>query len=323
MRLLCRRLSVLALVLAGAASLAATVEAATKVERALRDLEQRLCRNISILKCKRQSMKVKQAAATKRRAHARKASPVRAKPVANASAKRKKISARPRRAGIPHEKPIITATIPERSPLPAERPAGIDRLAPLPAAAATTGAACRLRLDTLGAAFKPMTNNPTLGPCQVENPVRLTGVTMAQTKIEFPDSPILSCAFATKFVEWLGEAGAPVLRARAGSTMTRLWTGPGFQCRGRNGDASAKPSEHSFGNAVDITVLKLADGRLIEVKEALAPASKSYAALKELRASACGYFTTVLGPAADEAHWDHFHFDLGRHGKTDSYKICQ
>lgn len=32
--------------------------------------------------------------------------------------------------------------------------------------------------------------------------------------------------------------------------------------------------------------------------------------LKELHTGACGLFTTVLGPAANRAHRDHFHFDL-------------
>jgi hypothetical protein len=45
--------------------------------------------------------------------------------------------------------------------------------------------------------------------------------------------------------------------------------------------------------------------------------------LKGLRGSACGYFTTVLGPGANEAHKEHFHFDLGQHGKTDNFKICE
>jgi hypothetical protein len=42
-----------------------------------------------------------------------------------------------------------------------------------------------------------------------------------------------------------------------------------------------------------------------------------------LRTSACGYFTTVLGPGADAAHASHYHFDLGVHGKSGNYRICK
>ncbi len=42
-----------------------------------------------------------------------------------------------------------------------------------------------------------------------------------------------------------------------------------------------------------------------------------------LRMTACGYFTTVLGPGADAAHEAHFHFDFGIHGATPNYRICE
>ena len=42
-----------------------------------------------------------------------------------------------------------------------------------------------------------------------------------------------------------------------------------------------------------------------------------------LRISACGYFTTVLGPGANAAHAEHYHFDLGLHGKSGNYRICE
>ena len=45
--------------------------------------------------------------------------------------------------------------------------------------------------------------------------------------------------------------------------------------------------------------------------------------LMALRVSACGYFTTVLGPGANAAHAEHYHFDLGMHGKSGSYRICE
>jgi hypothetical protein len=45
--------------------------------------------------------------------------------------------------------------------------------------------------------------------------------------------------------------------------------------------------------------------------------------LVSVHKSACGLFTTVLGPDANAAHHDHFHFDLGCHGKDCKYLICE
>ena len=142
-------------------------------------------------------------------------------------------------------------------------------------------------------------------------------------RITFPDRPILNCAFAARFAGWLKESGASIVLAQAKSPIDQLYTGPGYQCRGRNGDISGKISEHGFGNAVDITFFRLADKRVFQVEDALTPTSPAYATLSGLRGSACGYFTTVLGPGANTAHAKHFHFDLGKHGKSDKYRICE
>lgn len=41
------------------------------------------------------------------------------------------------------------------------------------------------------------------------------------------------------------------------------------------------------------------------------------------RDTACGHFTTVLGPDADAFHQDNLHLDLACHGKACSVRLCQ
>lgn len=82
-------------------------------------------------------------------------------------------------------------------------------------------------------------------------------------------------------------------------------------------------SEHAFGNAIDIAGITLSNQRRIEITAASDPQDPDRRLLGVLRASACGYFSTVLGPGADEAHASHFHFDLGVHGTDDTYRICE
>ena len=43
--------------------------------------------------------------------------------------------------------------------------------------------------------------------------------------------------------------------------------------------------------------------------------------LNAISASACGYFTTVLGPGSDAAHSDHLHLDLALRSIPE-FRIC-
>ncbi len=164
-----------------------------------------------------------------------------------------------------------------------------------------------------------------LGPpsCLVSQPVQLNAILVNGVKVQLPDKPILNCNFALSFATWMQELGGPAAIAKEGSGLTQFWTGPGYQCRGRNGDISAKISEHGFGNAIDVERLKFSDGLLVFVRDAPDATSPGYEVLKAIRASACQRFTTVLGPGSNEAHREHFHFDSGAHGKSGTYRICE
>jgi hypothetical protein len=100
------------------------------------------------------------------------------------------------------------------------------------------------------------------------------------------------------------------------------WGGQDEKCRflddvGRAGDEiGALPSEHAKGDAIDVVSFVLADKRRVTVK-ALGPL------VGALRMTACGYFTTVLGPGADPEHETHLHLDMLMHGGSANYRICE
>lgn len=174
---------------------------------------------------------------------------------------------------------------------------------------------CFQELRAMGAKFTVAATTVDYGKCSVQNPVNLRSVTTKGNTIDLPEAPLFNCKFALQFSKWLSESGAPILGAQLNSPVDRISTGPGFECRGRNGDGSAKVSEHGYGNAVDITTIHLRNGKVLNVADSTL--------LHGVRASACGYFTTVLGPGANAAHASHFHFDMGVHGKSGNYRICQ
>jgi hypothetical protein len=219
-------------------------------------------------------------------------------------------------------RPVIASKAMAFAPLPRTKPnvllqqaALIPRALPKETARKDDTESCFQELRAIGAKFTIAAATVDYGKCSVQNPVNLRSVTFKQNTIKLPEAPLLNCKFALQFSKWLSESGAPILSAQLDSPVERISTGPGFECRGRNGDGSAKVSEHGYGNAVDISTFRLRNGKTLNVGDSTL--------LPGVRASACGYFTTVLGPGANAAHASHFHFDMGAHGKSGNYRICQ
>jgi hypothetical protein len=88
-----------------------------------------------------------------------------------------------------------------------------------------------------------------------------------------------------------------------------------------NGQAGARISEHSFGNALDIAAFVLTDGHRITVKDGWRGAPEEQGFLRDVQAAACDQFTTVLAPGSDRFHYDHIHVDLMR--RDSGRRICQ
>jgi hypothetical protein len=225
---------------------------------------------------------------------------------------------------IPREKPPqLRKLAPEASPAPAPKPdaaQGEDEERPSPG---EDFAVCRKELAELGAKFTVPDMPAADAKCKVPNPVRISSITSPVGAVDFPDRPILNCIFAKQFTSWVSDIAAPTVNARAGEALAAVATGSGYECRGRNGDSSAKISEHAFGNAIDIVSFRLASKESIPVSNVIKTGNVESRWLMALRISACGYFTTVLGPGSNAAHSEHYHFDLGLHGRSGNYKICE
>lgn len=219
---------------------------------------------------------------------------------------RPQILARPRSQVAPQIPPV---TMP--SPVP-------------PSAAPIAAGSCLARLVAAGHQAEAAAQPSTDPSCAVDDPVKLTVLAdpaRPGRTIALPGAPVLACAFAETFAAFVGEVAAPILAGRFGGSLASVETGPGFQCRPRNNQPGAKPSAHGRGLAIDIAGFTMADGHVMTVKPAgSAPPDRAFAAL---RRSACGWFTTVLGPGSDAFHADHMHVDIQLHGSSDRYRICQ
>lgn len=225
-------------------------------------------------------------------------------------------------------KPAEPPTPTPAPPAPAAPPVPVLKPAETPAAATSTPEppaddGCLAQLKRAGIGFVTAQQASDKPNCHIDTPVEMFSVTAAGGSIALPERPLLKCKFALQLSLWLTDAAAPGVAAKEKSRLAKVATGPGYDCRGRNGDTTAKISEHASGNAVDITTFTLEDGTAIQVASAIDASAASYPLLRGLRTTACGYFSTVLGPGANAAHATHFHFDMGLHGKSASYKICE
>ncbi len=226
-------------------------------------------------------------------------------------------AAAPRPPARPHSsEPTPPQAVPVGTPPP--------NSASAPAGSASRSGFCLARLVAAGYKVEPAAQPSTDPSCHVEDPVKLAAAAdpaMPGRAITFPGTPVLACAFAEVFGTFVGEVASPILAARFGGALASVETGPGFQCRPRNNQPGAKPSAHGLGLAIDVAGFTMSDGHVMAVEPAgSAPPDRVFAAL---RRSACGWFTTVLGPGSDAFHADHMHLDIELHGSSDRYRICQ
>ncbi len=169
------------------------------------------------------------------------------------------------------------------------------------------------------------------GDCGEKSPIALnainnTGSSGGEGKTKLSSSPKITCGMATAMAEWnsgLNKAAEQIF----GSQVALIVSVNGYQCRRRNNLPDGKISEHGFANAIDILGFELKNGDTISIErdwgQPLEEPGIKAKFLRTIHKGACEKFTTVLGPQSNEYHKDHFHFDLGCHGKTCTYKLCE
>ena len=222
------------------------------------------------------------------------------------------------RAPIPRARPEAAFSYAPDDPLPpktANAVAAIGALAlprpslvaPPPAARSTCGA----ELARLGVEASPIAPIKE-GACGIAQPVAVAALGGGATDLTV--KAIIECALAEKFAHWLGDEVQPAARKILGGDVVGLRVAASYTCRPRNGVAGAKLSEHGRGTAIDIAAFKIAGLGWVTVGGGHSGAETRF--LKTVRTSACGPFTTVLGPGSDSYHSDHFHLDLAARKKN-------
>ena len=181
-------------------------------------------------------------------------------------------------------------------------------------------AACLADLDAIGATYVEV--DPIVAAddpdCGILRPVELSAVLPG---IAFDPPDPLRCDAALATARWTRDFVLPAVERVGRGDLTAIGHAATYVCRRRNNQPDGKPSEHSFGNAVDVVSFTFSDGDPIAIMPRERDGTLAEAFQDAVRASACMEFTTVLGPGSDAYHDDHLHLDVVE--RDGGFRLCQ
>lgn len=185
-----------------------------------------------------------------------------------------------------------------------------------------TAQQCEAELKTRRIAFTVEEQISDERGCIVERPLLVNSISNG---ISLSNDMTLRCEVVLALDNWTKNIVRPTAKLHLGQDIKRLQTSTSYHCRTRNNKPGGKISEHGFANGVDITGFALEDETVINVSSKNDNLTKDDTPktkfLAGVRAGACAYFTTVLGPGSDGSHQDHFHFD--RAFRKSGYRLCE
>jgi len=234
--------------------------------------------------------------------------------------------------------------LPERNPVHAG--ASALKTPPLPgevptipwtdAEVAAAKAKCAEALSSVKLNYEPLAPIKQ-GLCGAPAPILVKSLG-SDPKVELDPPAMMTCKLARALNTWLDKTVQPKAEAVFGSPVAKLHNVSSYACRNRYHDAYQLLSEHALANAIDIPEFVLVSGERITVLDnwpkhpftpplplpnpvrvaavgASVPMISAISAdkskfLKQVHDDACQTFGTVLGPDTNEAHKNHFHFDM-------------
>lgn len=184
-------------------------------------------------------------------------------------------------------------------------------------------ASCRLALAMLGTVYEtqPTILDPQNPQCGIANPLRVDQIIPGVT---LEGGAIMRCATARALALWTSEFVMPAAATLPDAPrVTAMQLGSTYGCRNRIGTGQDAPkiSQHALGNAIDITAIEFDTGASLPVVPRQDTGDRAEAFQRTIRASACLYFSTVLGPGSNAAHDDHLHLDIAK--RRGDWRLCQ
>lgn len=178
---------------------------------------------------------------------------------------------------------------------------------------------CKALLADIEVTLKPVAPIRK-GECGTPAPMRVSAVGTAKGKkggVKIKPAATLNCKFTARFANWVRDELQPLALEHLGARVKTVQNMSSYSCRRRYNGTATKLSEHALANALDIGGMTLTNGVEVSVLKHWDDHAEKSDFLKAVHKSACAAFVVVLGPEANEAHKNHFHFDVGR------FKVCE
>jgi hypothetical protein len=155
--------------------------------------------------------------------------------------------------------------------------------------------------------------------CGAIRPFKVSATAKGTVALQPP--ALLRCPMIPAIEHWMERVVMPAARYHFRSDVVALKVASSYSCRPMNHVSGARLSEHGHANALDVSGFVLANGHVVDIKAGWWGPLAERNFLRSVHGGSCTVFTTVLGPAYDYLHRDHFHLDLARH--TDDGRICK
>lgn len=125
-----------------------------------------------------------------------------------------------------------------------------------------------------------------------------------------PGDVEMTCRLALAVSIWRRQSVEPAALEILGSEVVQIDHFGAYACRNvNNGAGSTRISAHSQAMALDVSGVRLRDGRRITLTENWSGDSDEARFLRRIRDDACRIFGTTLSPDYNAVHHDHLHLE--------------
>lgn len=193
---------------------------------------------------------------------------------------------------------------------------------------ATANPACETELKKLGVTYTKLEAIRGEGGCSIPEPFQIIEIAPG---VRVEPATQLRCEAVLAMARWTQTMILPAVealgvstyggKAQTGVNLKAIRHASTYACRLRNNQSTGKVSEHAIGAAIDIAAFVFDRRDDITMTPRAGDGTREEAFQRSVRASACQYFTTVLGPGSDAFHVDHMHLDIAERRRE--FRLCQ
>jgi len=168
---------------------------------------------------------------------------------------------------------------------------------------------CVAQLTAARVNFSPMPDKVQSAVCGLSQGGVL-GADMGTVARMTPGQPEMTCRLALAVSIWRRQSLEPAAREILGSDVVQIDHFGAYACRNvNNGGVSNRVSAHAQAMALDVSGVRLRDGRRITLTGDWYGDTAEARFLRRIRDDACRVFGTVLSPDYNAVHRDHLHLE--------------